>query len=249
MPASDRFTMSTCCAWSSTDMLRCSTPTPPRRAMATAIRASVTVSMAAETSGTRSMMRRVSAAVVSASLGMMAKWAGSRSTSSKVRAGGSNLAASVMSVIGCSVLAMFHPSDSGGSSVRATLRRVPPPPTAGPPGHLLPPSRSGDPLLARDRPQPGQRPVLCDPDRPRRHAESLAGLLGRHAGEHAEHARMQREPRQQGTDPLGLDVGHNGLLGPGTAVGAIGQVLGGDREPCRVPHGVRHFMRGYAEHK
>ncbi len=56
MPASDRFTMSTCWAWSSTDRLRCSTPAPPCRAMAIAIRASVTVSMAAETSGTCSVM-------------------------------------------------------------------------------------------------------------------------------------------------------------------------------------------------
>ena len=29
IPASERFTMSTCCACSSTDMLRCRTPTPP----------------------------------------------------------------------------------------------------------------------------------------------------------------------------------------------------------------------------
>ena len=54
MPASDRLTMSTCCACSSTDMFRCSTPTPPWRAMAMAIRASVTVSMAEDTSGIRS---------------------------------------------------------------------------------------------------------------------------------------------------------------------------------------------------
>ena len=53
MPASDRLTMSTCCACSSIDMLRCSTPTPPWRAIAIAIRASVTVSMAEETSGMR----------------------------------------------------------------------------------------------------------------------------------------------------------------------------------------------------
>jgi len=70
IPASDRLTTSTCRAWSSTDRLRCSTPIPPWRAIATAIDASVTVSMAEETSGTRSMMPpRVSRAVVSASLG------------------------------------------------------------------------------------------------------------------------------------------------------------------------------------
>ena len=51
MPASDRFTRSTCSAWSSIDRLRCSTPMPPWRAIAIAIRASVTVSIALETSG------------------------------------------------------------------------------------------------------------------------------------------------------------------------------------------------------
>ncbi len=54
MPASDRLTMSTCWACSSMDRLRCSTPAPPWRAMATAILASVTVSMDADTSGMRS---------------------------------------------------------------------------------------------------------------------------------------------------------------------------------------------------
>src|SRR5215469_13303918 len=126
MPASDRFTMSTCCAWSSTDRLRCSTPAPPWRAMATAIRASVTVSMAAETSGTRSVMRRLSEAGVSASPGMTAEWAGSSSTSSKVRAGGANLAPSVMSPAGSWELAMFHPSDRRARHVRPGRRADPP---------------------------------------------------------------------------------------------------------------------------
>ena len=44
--------------------------------MATAIRASVTVSMAEETSGTRSVMWRVSRAVVSASLGRIVRMRG-----------------------------------------------------------------------------------------------------------------------------------------------------------------------------
>ena len=73
MPASDRFTMSTCCAWSSMDMLRCSTPAPPCRAMATAIRASVTVSMADETSGMLRVILRLSRPAMSASLGRMAE--------------------------------------------------------------------------------------------------------------------------------------------------------------------------------
>ena len=67
MPASDRFTRSTWAAWSSIDRLRCSTPMPPCRAIAIAIRASVTVSIALDTSGIDSSMLRVSRVVVVAS--------------------------------------------------------------------------------------------------------------------------------------------------------------------------------------
>ena len=91
IPASDRLTMSTCWACSSMARLRCRTPTPPWRAMAIAIRASVTVSMDADTSGMRSRRRRVIRLLVSASLGRTAEWAGSRSTSSKVSPMGANL--------------------------------------------------------------------------------------------------------------------------------------------------------------
>jgi hypothetical protein len=110
IPASDRFTMSTWWAWSSIDRLRCSTPTPPCRAMATAILASVTVSMAEESSGTRKLIRLVSLAVVSASLGISCECAGNSSTSSKVSAGGPNLASSVISLRGAHRLVLFHPS-------------------------------------------------------------------------------------------------------------------------------------------
>jgi hypothetical protein len=64
--------------------------------MATAIRASVTVSMAEETSGTRKVIRWLSRAVVLASEGRIREWAGRSSTSSKVSAGGANLASWVM---------------------------------------------------------------------------------------------------------------------------------------------------------
>jgi hypothetical protein len=73
MPASDRLTRSACWACSSTERLRWSTPMPPWRAMATAMRASVTVSIAAETSGMRSVMFRESRVVVSASPGCMSE--------------------------------------------------------------------------------------------------------------------------------------------------------------------------------
>jgi hypothetical protein len=65
--------------------------------MAMAIRDSVTVSMAEETSGMRSEMRRLSRAVVSASVGTKVECAGSSSTSSNVRAGGLNFTSSLMS--------------------------------------------------------------------------------------------------------------------------------------------------------
>ena len=50
-----------------------------------AIRASVTVSIADDTSGTRNVMSRVSRVLVSTSLGTTSEAAGSSSTSSKVR--------------------------------------------------------------------------------------------------------------------------------------------------------------------
>ena len=58
MPLSDRFTRSTSAACRSIDMFLCSTPMPPARAMAIAISDSVTVSIAAETSGIRSSIPR-----------------------------------------------------------------------------------------------------------------------------------------------------------------------------------------------
>ena len=78
------------------DRFRCSTPTPPWRAIAIAIRASVTVSIALDTSGTRSRSLRVIRVLVSASLGISSEWAGKSSTSSKVRPTGENFGVSVM---------------------------------------------------------------------------------------------------------------------------------------------------------
>ena len=59
IPLSLRFTRSTSAACRSIDMFLWSTPMPPARAMAIAMSASVTVSIAAETSGTLSGMLRV----------------------------------------------------------------------------------------------------------------------------------------------------------------------------------------------
>ena len=71
MPASERFTRSTWAAWSSIERLRCSTPMPPCRAIAMAIRASVTVSMALrQQRDVAASMRLLSRVAVTASLGL-----------------------------------------------------------------------------------------------------------------------------------------------------------------------------------
>ena len=82
MPVCVRLTRSTWRAWSSMERLRCSTPMPPSRAMAIAIRDSVTVSIAALISGTRMEISRVRRVVVSMSLGARSDSPGSSSTSS-----------------------------------------------------------------------------------------------------------------------------------------------------------------------
>ncbi len=82
MPASERLTRSTWTAWSSADRLRCSTPRPPWRAIAIAIRDSVTVSMALDRRGTRTCTRRDTREVVSAELGTTSLSPGRRRTSS-----------------------------------------------------------------------------------------------------------------------------------------------------------------------
>ena len=61
---------------------------PPWRAIAIAMRDSVTVSIALETSGRRSEIVRVRRELVSTSLGMTSVSPGSRSTSSKVSPSG-----------------------------------------------------------------------------------------------------------------------------------------------------------------
>jgi hypothetical protein len=71
MPDSERFTRSTWAAWSSAERLRCSTPMPPSRAIAIAIRASVTVSIAAESTGMVKPMFRVRRVLVLTRLGTM----------------------------------------------------------------------------------------------------------------------------------------------------------------------------------
>lgn len=82
MPDSERFTRSTWLAWSSMERLRCRTPTPPWRAIAIAMRDSVTLSMAADSSGmlTRTFFEMCEA--VSIWSGAMSDEPGSSSTSS-----------------------------------------------------------------------------------------------------------------------------------------------------------------------
>jgi hypothetical protein len=59
IPLSERFTRSTSAAWRSMGMFLWMIPMPPSRAMAMAIRDSVTVSMAAEIRGMLSWIRSV----------------------------------------------------------------------------------------------------------------------------------------------------------------------------------------------
>ena len=73
MPDCDRLTFWTSDAWSPIDMLRWITPMPPWRAMATAIRPSVTLSIAADTSGTASWMSAANVAEVSTSSGSVSE--------------------------------------------------------------------------------------------------------------------------------------------------------------------------------
>ena len=69
IPLSERFTRSTSRACRSMGMFLWMTPTPPSRATAIAMRASVTVSIAAETSGTCKEMRLVRRVEMSVSFG------------------------------------------------------------------------------------------------------------------------------------------------------------------------------------
>ena len=86
MPLSERLTRSTSDACSSGDRFLWMTPMPPCCAMAIARRDSVTVSMAALSSGTLTRMFRVTHDVTSTSLGMTVECRGTSSTSSKVSA-------------------------------------------------------------------------------------------------------------------------------------------------------------------
>src|SRR6266404_806201 len=95
IPASERFTLSISATWAAIDMLRCTTPRPPSRARAIAMRASVTVSIAAETTGTSSTIVRVSRVAVETAFGRTDDSAGTSRTSSKVSPSFANFAGRV----------------------------------------------------------------------------------------------------------------------------------------------------------
>ena len=86
MPDSKRFTRRTCSACTSGSRLRWITPMPPNCAMAIAMLASVTVSIADATIGTLSGMSRVIRLRMSTSEGSISDRPGLSSTSSKVSA-------------------------------------------------------------------------------------------------------------------------------------------------------------------
>src|SRR3954469_15688005 len=159
MPASDLLTMSTWVAWSSTDRLRCSTPTPPWRAIAIAIRASGTVSIALESNGVRRVIDLDSRVEVSTSLGMTSDAAGSSRTSSNVSPTVPNFAGRSASLLPT----RLHPQSSGEKvSLRndkdygGNVRDDPPldPPAAGPGD---PASGSEDAGAAREPLTPQER--------------------------------------------------------------------------------------------
>ncbi len=84
-PFSERFTMSTCSACWLMDIFLWMMPMPPSRAMAMAMRYSVTVSIAALIRGMFSCIFLVSRVFRSMSAGSTSLAAGMSSTSSKVR--------------------------------------------------------------------------------------------------------------------------------------------------------------------
>ena len=86
IPLSERLTRSTSDACSSTERFLWMMPTPPCWAMAIASRDSVTVSIAALSSGTLTEMLRVTHDPTSTALGSTVECRGTSSTSSKVRA-------------------------------------------------------------------------------------------------------------------------------------------------------------------
>ncbi len=83
-PCSDRLTLSTSAAWRSTVIFLWMTPMPPSRAMAMAMRASVTVSMPALTRGMFRRMSLVKTVDTSTSLGRTSDLPGTSKTSSNV---------------------------------------------------------------------------------------------------------------------------------------------------------------------
>src|SRR5260363_2190 len=104
------------------DRLRCRMPRPPSRAIATAIRVSVTVSIAALTSGIAMEMLRETLVVVLTWEGMTLLSTGWSRTSSKVRASGANSSI----VVGRESEVISHLSPGCSLSYRRSRRRSSP---------------------------------------------------------------------------------------------------------------------------
>src|SRR5690349_503790 len=94
IPDSERLTLSTSATCAAIERLRWTTPIPPSRASAIARRASVTVSIAAETMGIARLMDGVNRARVETSFGRTCDSAGTRRTSSNVSPSRPNLRSS-----------------------------------------------------------------------------------------------------------------------------------------------------------
>src|SRR5216117_1689825 len=149
-----RLTRSTSAAWRSIGMFLWITPIPPSRAMAIAISASVTVSMAAATSGMLRGMPRVKRERTSTLRGCIVECRGTRRTSSKVRAG-LGRKVPMAKVTGRAAVPQPCPC------LRSSSAPPPPPPCPPPPR-----ARAASPPSP---PRPSS-PCCCSPERGRRAA-------------------------------------------------------------------------------
>ena len=103
MPDSLRLTFRTISACISSVMFLCSTPMPPALAIAIAILVSETVSIALEISGVLRRIFRVSCVSRLTKSGVISEYAGSSSTSSKVKPSSANLLDGLKAVISASI--------------------------------------------------------------------------------------------------------------------------------------------------
>src|SRR5579859_2089452 len=198
IPDSDRLTLSISATCASIERFRWTTPIPPSRASAIARRASVTVSIAAETIGIARSIERVKRARVETSFGRTCDSAGTSSTSSKVNPSRPNFRSSsssrwtssaLSSAAACSVKTARVPSRRDEIPDKALTGRSYREPRAGPPCDCGT-SRSRR-LSGRWSADGAHHPQ--EPDRPDRGRR--AGRLERGLAHGRRNAGLRRDPR------------------------------------------------------